>query len=127
MTKNKSVDKHSKSNSQLVKKELTEEIAALREAKSEALIASGRQTAYIKDRVYKYRKEWWDEWQKMLRSEDSAERKTALIEYNKLQGRILPTQLVGNTGQQVQINIVGMGVDSPDVVEDETVEGEIVK
>ena len=55
------------------------------------------------------------------------EEMTALIEYNKLQGRILPTQLVGNTGQQVQINIVGMGVDSPDVVEDETVEGEIVK
>lgn len=109
-------------NSELVTKKVAEDIALLQEAKAAALLAQGKTATYIKDRVYKYKKEWWDKWHDMLNSEDSAERKTALIEYNKLQAKILPTQLQAGDNSQVQINIIGMGIDVP---QREIVEGEI--
>jgi len=103
-----------KNNTDLVVAKLTNELEILREQKAQALLVQGKTQTYVKDRVYKFRKEWWDKWHTMLNSEDSSERKTALIEYNKLQARILPTQLVGQGGQQVQVNIIGMGVENPE-------------
>lgn len=109
-------------NASIVVSKLQEEILALQEVKAAALLAQGKNQTYIKDRVFKYRKLWWDSWEEMMGSEEKDMRKTAMIEYNKLQGRILPVQLEGGNNQQVSINIIGMGVEQPNNI----VEGELI-
>lgn len=113
-------------NCQLVKEKIAKDLAELREKKIETDLVNGRTKTYITDRIYKFRKEWWEKWYEMLNSEDSSEKKTALIEYNKLQQRVLPTQLEGGGNSTVQVNILnGVGVDNmsdDNIIEAETVE-----
>lgn len=104
---------------------LTKEIAVLQEKKALANLALGKTTTYIKDRVYKHRKLWWETWEAMLTSDDENQRKVALIEYNKLQLRVLPTQLEGTNGQSVVVNIVGMGVEESVPESQDYIEGEL--
>lgn len=110
-------------NSELVEKKVTDDILLLREKKAEVALAQGRYATFIKDRVDKYKSEWWREWYKMLKSDEKDLKKTAIVEYNKLQGRILPTQLEGTNGQQIVVNVVGLGIDSPGPI---TIEGDCV-
>lgn len=113
-------------NCQLVKDKVARDLAELQEKKMETALVNGRSKTYISDRIYKFRKEWWENWYAMLHSEDSSERKTALIEYNKLQQRVLPTQLEGGGSSTVQVNILnGVGVDN--ISDDNTIEAEIVE
>lgn len=102
------------------------EIEILKERKALADLAQGKTTTYIKDRVYKHRKLWWATWEAMLTSDDENQRKVALIEYNKLQLRVLPTQLEGANGQSVVVNIVGMGLEESHPQED-YIEGEVTE
>lgn len=111
-------------NASIVVAKLQSEILQLQEAKAAALLAQGKNQTYIKDRVFKYRKLWWDNWVDMMESDEKDMKKTAMIEYNKLQGRILPVQLEGGGGQSVSINIIGMGVDTPE--QPQAIEGEII-
>jgi len=106
------------------KKDLSKEIAELQEKKSEVLLASGKELAYVKDRVFKYRQDWWDEWYKMLKSDERDLRKTAIVEYNKLQQKVLPTQLDAGNGGSVTVNILGMGIDQSEPPRN--IEGEII-
>lgn len=101
------------------------EIDILKEKKALAALAQGKTTTYIKDRVYKHRKLWWEAWEQMMNSDDITEKKIALIEYNKLQLRVLPTQLEGTNGQSVVVNIVGMGVEESNSNNEDCIEGEL--
>jgi hypothetical protein len=96
------------------KDKVSNEISELKDKRDEVMLRQGAATgAYIKDRVFKYNRDWWNQYKEMRRSDDPTMRKTAFIEYNKLQARILPTQLEAGSGNNVQINIVGMGLDEP--------------
>jgi len=109
-----------------VKEKMTRELTKLHEKKLETDLVNGRTKTYIADRIYKFRKDWWSKWFEMLNSEDASQNKTALIEYNKLQQRVLPTQLEGSGGSTVQVNILnGIGVE--DAKEDEPMEVEVIK
>lgn len=110
-------------NSKIVEEKLSKELLELQEKKIETDLVNGRTKTYIADKIYKFRKDWWETWYRMLKSEDSSEKKTAIIEYNKLQQRVLPTQLEGSGKQAIQINILsGVGVDDPCPVEGEIIE-----
>lgn len=93
---------------------IDEEIAALEEQKIKNLQVTNK-SAYIKERVFKYKELWWSNFEKDLeRNEDGTPKdkdlyRTAFIEYNKLQGRILPTEITGPDGDQLILNIVGYG------------------
>lgn len=106
-----------------VKEKISQELMELHEKKLETDLVNGRTKTYIADRIYKFRKDWWLKWYEMLNSEDASEKKTALIEYNKLQQRVLPTQLEGGGNTAFQVNIVGMGVEQLQ----KTIEGEIIE
>jgi phage-related tail protein len=104
------------------------DLALLQEKKSEMLLANNKVASYIKDSVFKYRKEWWTKWLEMLNSPEKGMQKTAIIEYNKLQGRVLPTQLEGTAGNQIMVNILGMGIDAAENPEQQkAIEGEIIE
>ena len=79
----------------------------------EVWLSDMKAATYIKDRVYKYRHEWWKAWIEALHSKDKDMKKVALIEFNKLQGRVLPTQLEGTAGQQIMVNVIGMWIETP--------------
>lgn len=113
-----------------VVKNVSADISALQDKKAEVMLANNRTASYIKDRVFKYRKTWWNKWLEMMNADDVATQKTALIEFNKLQARILPTQLEGSNGNQIMVNIIGMGVDNPvakKIEESNAIEGEVVE
>jgi len=73
--------------------QLDSSLASLKEAKISTLNATGQTSLYIKAMVDKNRKLWWDALEEDLVSTDPIVRRTALMEYNKLQCRILPTEL----------------------------------
>lgn len=116
--------------SETVVKNVASEISILQDKKAEVMVANNKTASYIKDRVFKYRKTWWNKWLEMMNSDDMSTQKTALIEFNKLQARVLPTQLEGSNGSQIMVNIIGMGVDNPvmqKIEESNTIEGEVVE
>lgn len=92
---------------------VSDDIKALQEKKMEVWLSDMKAATYIKDRVYKYRKEWWDKWLEMLHAKDKDLNKVALIEFNKLQWRVLPTQLEWTAGQQIMVNVIGMWIETP--------------
>jgi hypothetical protein len=93
--------------------EISRDLVALSEKKAEVLLASGKEKTYVREKVFKHRKEWWDKWLEMLHSGEKDLEKTALVEYNKLQARILPTQLETDGNSNISINIIGMGIEEP--------------
>ena len=118
------------SKSDEVVKTIDTELSILQEKKAEVMLANNRSASYVKDRVFKYRKVWWDKWKEMMDSTDLATQKTALIEYNKLQARVLPTQLEGTNGSNIMVNIIGMGVDNTheeELPQQNIIQGEIIE
>jgi hypothetical protein len=118
------------SKSEEVVKTIDTQLSILQDKKAATMLAQGRSASYVKDRVFKYRKIWWDKWKEMLNSSDLATQKTALIEYNKLQARVLPTQLEGTNGSNIMVNIIGMGVDNTHEEEPQqpnVIQGEIIE
>jgi hypothetical protein len=74
------------------KQELDASIALLEKNKQEAL-AINDPKAFIKNQVRKNAALWWRTWEEDMNHEDFAVRRNAQIEYNKLQCRVLPTEL----------------------------------
>jgi hypothetical protein len=72
---------------------IARDIAALVETKTEVLAAEGKKSQYIKEKVHALHKKWWDKIEKDLESSDEAVARAAMIEFNKLQCRVLPTEL----------------------------------
>lgn len=101
------------------------EISSLQEIKKENLQYTNK-TAYIKEKVFEYKKKWWDKWEQMMDSDDKNESRAALIEYNKLQCRILPTEITGADGEQLILNVVGYGLKNKMIEEEETSDGKTV-
>lgn len=101
----------------LTSEQASQDIATLTENKTVALSAEKNKTAYIKERVFKYKEDWWKKWEEMLNGDDKDERRTALMEYNKLQCRILPTEITGQDGEQLLINVIGYGIKNNAIAE----------
>jgi hypothetical protein len=92
-----------------IQQQATSLIEELEEKKTQGLIAQNRKTQYIKEKVFKYADKWWEAWQEMMDSEDKNDRKVALAEYNKLQAKILPTEITGADGENLIVKIVNFG------------------
>jgi hypothetical protein len=118
------VENNNNSLSEQTEKKISSEIEVLQEKKAETMLANNQTASYVKDRVFKYRKVWWTKFKEMIESEDPQAQRTAFIEYNKLQARVLPTQLEGTQGNQIMVNIIGMGVNSNN---NNCVEGEVIE
>lgn len=72
---------------------IEQSITTLEDAKIEVLKATGQDSKYIKAKLFKNRDLWWDSIELDLISDDFKVRRSAQIEYNKLQARVLPTEL----------------------------------
>jgi len=108
----------------------TQELAAkdlneLQLAKEETNYLTGKKSSYISDNIKKYYGKWWKDYLRMRKSKNATERRTAFIEFNKLQQKVLPTQFETEDGQQIMVNIIGMGLQAqnqdPIKVQDESV------
>jgi len=60
-------------------------------ARMDLLEADGKPRLWVKEKIFQYRKLWWARWLEAMESGDKDVRKNALIEYNKLQVRLVPT------------------------------------
>lgn len=65
---------------------------------------------YVSELVRKYNGIWWANWIEMMEGGDEDQKKLAMIEYNKLQTRVLPTQLEAGAGDFV-VKIANYGGD----------------
>jgi hypothetical protein len=81
------------------------DIETLAEVKKENLAFTNK-SAYIKEKVFEYKKKWWDKLDSMICSDDKDEVKTAFVEYNKLQSKILPTEITGADGKELPTALV---------------------
>lgn len=68
----------------------TEEVL---EKKMALMEVDGRKNCWVKNNVMRYQRLWWAKWYEMVTGKDEADIRTAMIEYNKLQARILPAQV----------------------------------
>lgn len=66
----------------------------------------GKIRLYIKEKINEKYLLWWQKWEEMLNSDDRKDVSTAMIEFNKLQARILPTQITDEDGNNLSVNIV---------------------
>jgi hypothetical protein len=82
-----------------------QDIAALQERKTQALEFTNPNT-YVRARVFQYRDKWWEDLDRMRTSEDKDERKCAMIEFNKLQCRVLPTQLENGDSSALTVQVM---------------------
>lgn len=78
-------------------------------AKAEVANVQGRATDYIKAKVAANRNLWWSALEEDLRDSDPKIRRAAMIEYNKLQVRILPTELSTNDSGGILVQVMGYG------------------
>lgn len=86
--------------------EFSKDLTTLNENKQVAKLASGQKTAYIRDKVFEFGPLFWDKLREAMTSDDKDERRMAMIEYNKLQARVLPTEISGADGEQLVLNVV---------------------
>jgi len=54
--------------------------------------------SFIKNKVEKHSKDWWEEWEKMMKNtdKDTTNKRFAMTEFNKLQIKLMPTVLSGD-------------------------------
>lgn len=81
--------------------------------KDEIALADGKSSVYIKRKVREENELWWKTWREMMESEDKLDRRSAFAEYNKLQCRILPSQLDDGDGNGIVLNIVNYANANP--------------
>lgn len=79
--------------STITRAEALQALEALDDAKAETLAVEGKSTAYVKKMVERFHPFWWNNLMADLNSEDKDVRKSAMIEFNKLQCRVLPTEI----------------------------------
>jgi len=83
----------SKSKKEEALSKIDDELEAVEKEKAEIAGLEGRSTTYIKAKVFENHKTWWKAISHDLESKDFKIRKSAMIEFNKLQCRVLPTEL----------------------------------
>jgi len=79
---------------------------------------------YIKEMVFQHGPLWWDNLKRDLSNpEDKESYRSAMIEFNKLQARVLPTEITGADGEQIVLNVVQWAkadlVDPPKIIDGE--------
>lgn len=89
-----------------------EEIKTLQNNKLGALSLEKNKKTYIREMVHKLGPLWWEKLEQSLKSDDINERRMALIEYNKLQTKMLPTQLEDSDGNNIMVNIIGTNINN---------------
>lgn len=82
------------------------DIKDLMERKEEALAIEGKRSTYIKEKVFKYSGMFWDKWLELIISGDKDDLKFAMSEYNKLQQKVLPTQIEDGDGNRLFPQII---------------------
>jgi len=60
----------------------------------------------VRQKIDKYHPLWWERWLVMMDSDDKQERFEAMREFNKLQCKMIPTQITGEDGQPISVNII---------------------
>jgi hypothetical protein len=63
-------------------------------------------SSYIREKVFEYKTLWWDRIAEMMGSDDNDLVKFALSEVNKLQSKILPTEITGADGKDLPTALV---------------------
>lgn len=89
------------------------DIDKLMESKAISLQYEKSKTTYIREKVFKYNQEWWDTYREMKTSDDPLDRRLAFLEYNKLQQKVLPTQISSEDGKGIVVNVMKWGDDTP--------------
>lgn len=84
----------------------SEDIKTLQENKLGALSLEKNKKMFTKEMVFKYGPLWWEEFEMAIRSEDKDMKRMAMVEYNKLQCRVLPTEITGADGEQMVLNVI---------------------
>jgi hypothetical protein len=84
----------------------------------------GSKSQFIKMMVEENRGLFWSVWKEMMSSSDKNERRAAMIEYNKLQARMLPTEITSPDGEGLIVKIVNYAaqaqnnaLDEPDFID----------
>jgi hypothetical protein len=84
-----------------------EELRAEMERKRlEVQVACGRKGQYIKSKVLEQAPLWWDIMYQLGTSGDTDSMKLYIQEYNKIQGKIIPTEITGKDGDALTIEII---------------------
>jgi hypothetical protein len=68
---------------------------------------------FIKEKVTKYEELWWKEWEAMMIGDDKDDRKFAMAEFNKLQQKMMPTDLT-SMGKPFVIQIAKEAIERHD-------------
>lgn len=111
--------------------ESREIINKLEEKKLAVLAVDNNKRAFIKEMVFKHGPLWWENIVKdMTRDEnnipvDKELYRVAITEFNKLQARVLPTEITGGDGEQLVMNIVQWT--KPETIVDQEDEDDIKK
>lgn len=90
--------------STITEKQAMESIEELTEKKLQA--DDKFRSIWLKELVYENRLTWWEEYHKLRQSKNPEDRRLAFIEFNKLNCRILPTQLEAADGGGVSVNLI---------------------
>lgn len=78
---------------------------------NENLAISGKKNTFIKAKIMEGHKQWWDTiMEGMTQNEDRELKRLSLIEYNKLQCRLLPTEITGDDGENLTIKVINYAV-----------------
>ena len=85
---------------------LKDDLTKLNEAKELALSYEKNKNTYIREKVFKHSEEWWKDYIRMKTSDDPIDQRIAFVEYNKLQQRLLPTQLSTEDGQGLTVQVM---------------------
>ena len=86
-----------------------------------------KKVQYTKNMVTLYSPAWWDEMNALLHGEDRELKKVAFQEFNKLQMKILPTEITGADGEELVIKIVDYAAKPVIDAISETIEAEEIK
>lgn len=84
-------------------------VQAIQDKKVEMMQYDKNKSSYIKEKVFKYNEDWWKQYLELKASDDANDRRLAFVEYNKLQNRVLPTQITGEDGKGIVMNVINYG------------------
>ena len=83
----------------------------LLKSSNDNLAITGKKNTFIKAKIMENHRLWWDNIiDGMTQTEDRELRRLCLIEYNKLQCRLLPTEITGEDGENLTIQVINYAV-----------------
>lgn len=98
------------------------DIQTLQDNKLGALSLEKSKKMFTKEMVFKYGPLWWDEFANAMVSDDKDMKRMAMVEFNKLQCRVLPTEITGADGEQMVLNVINYT--KPKLIESNDDDGE---